>query len=671
MTQGRWIGIAATGLLLVLGLVTLCGWSGGRLQLPLFMSRSVSVFAASDVAAEPASAEPASRAADQSPAELLAELTPPGHTAVRDTAAASTVVYVFLSAHCPISRACVPELNRLASQASAHGVAFVGVVPGSAATADDAAAHARDYQIAFPVVHDRGNQLCRRLQATHTPQAVVQRQGVTLYSGRIDNRFADLGRPRPVATESDLADVLQQLAAGVPLLPRVTKPVGCLIEPVAAAATGTAAPAGIGPRQPTASAGLTFNRDIAPLIHRHCSHCHRPGAVAPFALLTYADVRQHASQMDVVLQRRLMPPWKPEPNFGEFANEQRLSPAELALWQQWLAEDLPEGRAADRPPEPQFVGGWQLGPPDLELIMPEAFDVPADGPDIYRHFVIPTGLTQNRLVNAVEFRPGAPEVVHHSIMYYDTTGQGRQLDQADPGPGYSRLGSPGVAVSGSLGGWGPGGRPRRLPDGMGRPLAQGADLILQVHYHPLGRPVRDQSRIGLYFAPPSATHLVTEVMVANVDLRIPAGAAAHPHHAEYVLPVDTLLFDATPHMHVLGREIKAVAHLPNGTQQPLVWIRDWDFHWQDSYVFAEPLRLPRGTRIELDCWFDNSADNPLNPHTPPQDVTWGDYSTDEMGICYFQATTDTWEDYVELNRHATQYFSELWNRDRQNRGLTE
>ena len=448
--------------------------------------------------------------------------------------------------------------------------------------------------------------------------------------------------------------MLELLRDGLPVLPSKNVPTGCLIE------RQLKSPVDNGPSSQTATA-LTFNRDVAPIVYEHCSRCHRPGEAAPFSLMTFDDVRNHASQIEVVVRRRLMPPWKPESGFAEFANAHRLTNHEIKVLSEWIASDRAEGIPEDLPLTPIFPAGWQLGKPDLELVMSEPFLVPADGPDVYQHFIIPTGLTDNRLVSAVEFRPGAPEVVHHSITYFDTTGRGRELDAEDPQPGYSRLGSPGFAVSGSLGGWGPGGQPRRLPKGLGRPLAKGSDIVLQIHYHPIGRAVSDQSRLGLYFAPSSSTHKTTEIMVANIDLHIPAGAARHHHHAEYEIPVDTIVFDATPHMHVLGKEIKAVAHRPDGTTEPLIWIRDWDFYWQDNYVYRNPVSLPAGTQIELDCWFDNSTNNPLNPNSPPRDVHWGDFSTDEMAICYFQVTTNTWDDYVMLDEHATKYFATLFD----------
>lgn len=564
-------------------------------------------------------------------------------------------VYLFLATGCPISNACIPTLNQLQDDFSSVGIRFVGVIPGEGTTPKEVETHRREYGVRFPVVRDRQNKLCGKLGATHTPQAVVVTADERIvYSGRIDDRFTDLGQKRFATTTEDLRFALNAVVAGRPVAVSHTEPIGCLIEDVKSPPAGQ----------------ITFNRDVAPILFRRCVRCHRPQEVAPFSLLTYDDVCAHAKQIRLVVQRRLMPPWKAAPGFGHFRNERRMTVREIDTINQWVTQGLAEGNPADLPARPEFVPGWQLGKPDLELTMTESFSVPADGPDIYQHFIIPTGLMEDRLVSAVEFRPGASSVVHHSIMYFDTTGQGRLLDAKDPRPGYERLGTPGFPVSGSLGGWGPGGLPYRLPKGLGRPLLKNSDLVVQIHYHPSGKPVRDRSRIGIYFADKSATMAVTQVMVANVDLKIPAGAANHYHRAVYTLPVETILLDATPHMHVLGKEIKAVAHLPNGDTKPLIWIKNWDFYWQDTYVYVEPLRLPAGTRIELECWFDNSTANPLNPNSPPKTVSWGDFSTDEMAICYFQVTTERWDDYLTLSRHQSKYFERLWNRYQRHKHAT-
>lgn len=556
-------------------------------------------------------------------------------------------VYVFLSINCPISNGYLPTLNRLCEEFAAHQVEFVGVIPGSNATADEVEAHQQEYEIRFPVVWDRKHTLCERLGATHTPQVVViGTANKILYSGRIDDRFADLGQKRLTIRITDLRNVLSSIVEGREIATSRTKPVGCVIESPSAAA----------------AEDVTYCRDVAPILFEHCASCHRPGEVAPFSLLTYEEARSHAEQIRQVTQRKLMPPWKPEPDYGHFRNERRLTEYELAILGAWVSQGAPEGDPAELPPKPEFVAGWHLGEPDLILVMPESFEVPADGPDVYQHFVIPIGLTEDRLVRAVEFRPGAPQVVHHALAFYDTTGQGRALDDADPAPGYSSVGTPGFATSGGLVGWGPGGLPRELPPGMGRPLGKNADIILQIHYHPCGKTVRDRSRLGLYFAPKSASWVVTEGMVANVDLEIPAKASRHLHRASLTVPVETMLLDVTPHMHVLGKEIRVTAYPPGAEAVPLIWIKNWDFYWQAHYVYAEPITLPAGTRIDLECWFDNSANNELNPNSPPRTVRWGDFSTDEMAICYFQMTARRWDDFLELTKSNQEYFDREWQR---------
>ncbi len=566
-------------------------------------------------------------------------------------------VYLVLSPECPISNSYLPKLNKLQEYLREQGVELIGVVPAVSASRLVIEEFRNKFKVDFPIILDQQQKLCSELQATHTPQAiVVDARGEIVYSGRIDDRFSRIaGQQREMQHDSLRLAIDCFLAGQMPEQSRTTA-IGCRIEsPPTSNTHHSVSPAN------TEHNTVVFTQDIAPLLFAHCSRCHRLGEAAPFALLTYEDATRHGTQIREVIRQGLMPPWKPTSGFGKFKNEHRLANAEIKTISKWVESGMPRGPDSAMPSPPQFPTGWQLGTPDLELVMPEAFDVPADGPDIYRHFVIPIGLTKNRLISGFEFRPGAPEVVHHATTFYDTSGKGRELDAADPGPGYSRVGTPGFVVSGSLGGWGPGGLPNQLPVGMGRPLMKNADLIIQIHYHPSGRVVKDQSRIGLYFAPEWADRLVTEVMVAKVNLVIPANQSEYLHQAEWTLPVDTILLDATPHMHVLGKKIQAVAILPNGERMPLIQINDWDFYWQDSYAFDKPVELPAGTRIQVDCIFDNSAGNPQNPNLPPQDVYWGDFSDDEMGICYFQATTKSYGDYVILNATSKANFQTEWD----------
>ncbi len=407
----------------------------------------------------------------------------------------------------------------------------------------------------------------------------------------------------------------------------------------------------LGPGMAGADAAPTFTKDVAPILLENCAGCHRPGEVGPFPLLTYQDAAKRADFLLDVTAGRRMPPWKPEPGFGDFHDARRLSDAQLRTVADWVAAGAPEGDPKDLPPTPRFPEGWQLGTPDLVLEMPEGFAVPADGPDVQRCFAIPIPIEADRTVAAVEFRPGNRRVVHHAILYLAAAGSAREKDQADPGPGYASFGGPGVPPAGALGGWAPGATPRRLPDGTGRMLRAGNDLILQVHYHPDGKPEVDRSVVGIYFTRAPVEKYVAGIAVRSRDIHIPAGEARHHVRAESApLPVDALALGISPHMHNVGREMKVVAETPAGATIPLIWIKDWDFNWQGQYQYAGPIRLPKGSILKVDASYDNSAANPRNPSSPPRLVEWGEQTTDEMCLLGLQVTANSTADLMKIVR---------------------
>lgn len=409
---------------------------------------------------------------------------------------------------------------------------------------------------------------------------------------------------------------------------------------------------------PPTSDEINYVEHIRPLIAAHCLECHRPAGGAPFSLVNAADAIKRADQLADVVEQQLMPPWKPDRHRLSLVGERGLAPPQIELFRRWAAagaprnpttrravltkptpEDQPHARSvlfgasrtAKRGPETDH---WRLGPPDLILEMPEAFSVAADGPDSYRYFVLPTALPEDRLVAAIEFHPGDPAVVHHASFMIDTGRQARQLDAADPGPGYERFGGPGFVTGGSLSGWAMGVTPRRLPAGTGRLLPAGADVILQTHYHPNGQPATDRSRLGIYFAEPNASKRVIELPVLNFQLELPPGQNAHRHLARYRLPVATTLIGLTPHAHLLARSVDVRLYFPDGEVREIFGISDWDFAAQDSYQFSVPLELPAGTVCEVEWVYDNTSANPRNPHEPPRWISWGEESTDEMGVVF-------------------------------------
>jgi mono/diheme cytochrome c family protein len=404
----------------------------------------------------------------------------------------------------------------------------------------------------------------------------------------------------------------------------------------------------------TSETAVTYTKQIAPILWKNCAGCHRPGEVGPFPLLSYEDAAKRADFLASITSDRRMPPWKAEPDFGRFHDERRLNESEIAMLASWAAAGAPQGDPKDLPEPPKFVEGWTLGQPDLVLEMPDAFTVPASGRDIYQCFVIPIPMTENKTVAAVEFRPGNRSVVHHAILYLDANGAARKRDESEDGPGYRSFGGPGVLPTGGLGGWAPGAMPRRLPEGTGKFLRRGSDLVLQIHYHPDGKIETDRSTVGIYFTKQPATTLVGGLAIHSRGLNIPPDEKHYQVTAESdALPVDVNVLGVAPHMHLLGRKIKVTASTPAGKTVPLVWIKDWDFNWQGQYAFEKPVRLPKGSVIHVEAEYDNSTDNPFNPNSPPKRVHWGEQTTDEMCLVSVQLTTDSMADLRAITRLKT------------------
>jgi mono/diheme cytochrome c family protein len=388
--------------------------------------------------------------------------------------------------------------------------------------------------------------------------------------------------------------------------------------------------------RPEPTEAVTFSRHIAPILYKNCAECHRPNQVAPFSLLTYDDAKKRDRMIAYVTAKRRMPPWKAEPGYGEFEDARSLSDDELSLIRQWVDAGSPAGDLSELPAVPKFHDGWALGEPDLVVTMPEPYTIPAEGPDIYRCFVFPLNLDKDTYVRAAEFRPGNRRVVHHSLLFIDSNGVGRKLDAKEPGQGYTRVGGPGFMPAGSLDGWAPGTTVRPLPDGVGWFVRRGSDLVIQTHFHPTGKVEQEQSSIGLYFCKTRPEKQSFTLPILSREIDIPPGEANHVVRASLTIPSDATSIGVIPHAHLLGRELKATYTLPDGATRWLVWIKDWDFNRQDHYRYKEPIDLPRGTRIDIEYTYDNSAANPRNPNRPPKRVQWGEQTNDEMCILFLQ-----------------------------------
>lgn len=340
-----------------------------------------------------------------------------------------------------------------------------------------------------------------------------------------------------------------------------------------------------------------------------------------------------------------MPPWLPEPQEWKFADELRLSDEQISLFQKWVEQGSVEGDPADLPPQPKFVQGWQLGKPDLILTAEKPFQLPPSGTDVYWNFIFRLPIEGTRWAKAVEIRPGDKQFVHHANILVDRAHASRRREAA-PGEGFAgmeiRMESETFDPDSHFLFWKPGTVPSPEPEGMALRLDKGTDLVLNVHLQPSGKPESIQPSLGIYFTDTPATlHPMLLQIENDAKLDIPAGDANFLVTDDFTLPVDVSLLGLYPHAHYLGKDLLALASLPDGTTKTLIHIPRWDLNWQAVYRYAEPVSLPKGTRISMRYTYDNSEGNPFNPSSPPHRVVGGNRSVDEMAHLWLQVLPKT------------------------------
>jgi hypothetical protein len=529
------------------------------------------------------------------------------------------LVLCYTGVGCPISGKYGPRLARLAQGYAARGVAFLGIdaSPGDSLQAIER--QREELGIGFPVLKDFRQELTRRLGARTTTEVFVfDRAGRLCFRGAVDDQYA-LGAARPQPTRHYLVQALESVLAGAQPEWTESEAPGCLL---------TLLP------EEQRKAGPTWSHDVAAIVQRRCEACHRPEQVGPFPLQTYEEVKSHAKMIASVVEDKRMPPWNADERFdGVFSNQRSLPAKERATLLEWIAAGMPRGDPAEDPAPAKWPTGWSIDDPDVvftmeryqgdedqsldEALPPEGFAVPREGVVEYQYFTTKTDYPEDRWIQALEVRPGAKDVVHHVLVLID--------DPANP--------SARIDFRTYLAVFVPGDTPSVFPPGYGKRLPAGATLIFQLHYTPNGKERFDRSNLALRFCEQRPDFEVVTSAVFNEEFRIPPGAARHEVRADVVLAEDTGLVALFPHMHTRGADFRYVAHLPDGSEQELLFSH-YDFNWQESYLLPDPLPLPPGTRIECIGHFDNSADNPNNPD-PSAWVEWGEQTFEEMFIGYF------------------------------------
>lgn len=382
---------------------------------------------------------------------------------------------------------------------------------------------------------------------------------------------------------------------------------------------------------------VNYAEHIAPIIYKNCTSCHRPGEIGPFPLTSYEEVSANASTIKMVTDIRYMPPWKPDPSYQTYQNENYLTNEEIKRIADWVAQDMPRGDSTLEPPLPVFPKGSQIGMPDLVLSFSRSFLHKGTNQDEYRYFVLPTGLKEDKDLISLEMRPGNPSIVHHTLFWQDTTGKAMAADEATKEYGYAPEEADMTnGLQNQFFGYVPGIRPTLLSNGIAQKLYAGADIKMQMHYAPTPTDEKDSSTINLFFSKtPAKRFLQTHFMLPLPNVLggqlfyIPAETKKE-FHGTFKTPFKVSLYSIAPHMHKLGTHWKVFAVKPDGDTVPLINIKSWDFNWQGNFNFKKLIILPAGTVIHAIAGYDNTSANPHNPNNPPKLVTWGEGTGDEM-----------------------------------------
>jgi hypothetical protein len=438
-----------------------------------------------------------------------------------------------------------------------------------------------------------------------------------------------------------------------------------------------------------AKKAVTFNKDVAPIFFKNCAECHRPNDIAPMSLMNYKESRPWAKSIKEKVVNQEMPPWSPDPKYGEFTNDCRLSQQDIDTVVAWVDQGAKEGNAKDLPAAPESLkGGWSIGKPDAVFQLPEEWTVEVNAPDNYINFWVPTNFKEDKWIQAAEVLPGNRKVVHHviafvqsqkvaeermkrakegarnasegglpgGVMYWDGTlrrmkadapvnndtcstqqESGRRTGAANGG------GNPEAQEGALLAGYAPGKGTDVIPAGMAKRVAAGSYIMFQMHYSAfngqLQKAEKDLTRMGLIFAKEPPDKMMITAGVVNATFKIPANADNHEVKACMTVPTDLDLITYMPHMHLRGKDMRYDVIYPDGRQETLLNVPKFNFNWQTMYYLKKPIRLPKGTKVIITAHFDNSKKNRYNPDAS-KEVRWGDPTYDEMMIGWFDMVID-------------------------------
>lgn len=390
----------------------------------------------------------------------------------------------------------------------------------------------------------------------------------------------------------------------------------------------------------------TYSENIATILYQNCTSCHRQGGIGPFKLEGYADAVNNAMAIKTAVSSGYMPPWPPDTTYSRFSHERVINQQQINQIIDWVDAGMPQGNPANEPPLPPNNNNSQLSEPPAGSYKIPTYTITSNQ-DVYRAFVVNSQLTQNKAITEIEFKPGNKRIVHHILLFFDTSGICQGLDDADPLPGYAASGGIGNSNAKQIGGWVPGSPALRLPGGFGMPAFSNGKFVIQIHYAPGSLNEKDSTAFEVVYKPITPqTREVYQLPVLNHFISMINGPIyilpnqKKEYQEAYTIPIPISVLGVTPHMHLIGRNMTVNAKLPlQPDTVPMIRIKDWNFNWQGQYMYKKPLILPQGTTVRARALYDNTEDNPFNPSQPPALVTAGESTLNEMMLTYFMFAT--------------------------------
>jgi peroxiredoxin len=556
----------------------------------------------------------------------LADQNFDAHELYRLKDAKAVVIFTQMNG-CPIVRNTAAAYKQLRDEYKGKGVEFFMLNSSLADRREAVVAEAKEWGFAdIPILLDPQQLVGEQLGVTRTAEIIVinPKTWQVAYRGPIDDRVV-YERQKAKADETWGKDALDALLNGKPIKVAEQQVLGCIVD---------------FPQRDKAQtfAKISYAKQIAPIVEEKCVACHQPGGIGPMQLTSYEKIKAFAPMIRETIRTGRMPPFHADPTVGKFHDDKSLSAEQKQTLVHWIEAGAPRGSGADPLAKKKFAAAeWPLGKPDLILKIP-AYTIPAAGVVDYQRPWVENPLTEGRWLRASTIKVGARAGVHHILTGYmaEKPKPGEQANESKWGV--------------SVGGYAVGAESSIMPKDVGAFVPPGGAIGFQNHYTPFGKEAVDNSEIALYFYPKDKNPkmVMHGAVILDPSISIPAGEERHREIAYMTFPKEALLYSAFPHAHYRGQSSDLKIRYPDGTEKMLLSLPKYDFNWQRAYEFAEPVKIPAGSKLIATYSYNNSPRNPANPD-PKRVVPWGDQSFDEM---FFTALRYRWVDETSDKRVA-------------------